>query len=223
MCRVRGVVQPPRYVLCETRIHERRVVDVLWLFRSPHQSRGRIDRSSLRPETLTSDKLVPAFIHFITTGGTIDKIYHDARSNYEVGDPQVIELLREALVTFDYEVTQVFRKDSLDLTEDDRDAILAAVKSTDCDRIVVTHGTDTMTKTAAVLKAVTDKVIVLTGSLAPARFKTSDAEFNLGMAIAAAQSLEPGVYITMNGRVFEADKVRKNPDKNEFEVLSTEY
>lgn len=157
------------------------------------------------------------FIQFITTGGTIDKIYHDAKSEYEVGDPQVIDLLTGATVNFDYEVIPLFRKDSLDLTDADREAIVAAVTSASSDRIIVTHGTDTMIETAESLRSVSGKVIVLTGSLAPARFKASDAEFNLGMAIAAVQFLEPGVYITMNGLVFEAGSVVKNPDKNRFE------
>jgi L-asparaginase len=156
-------------------------------------------------------------IQFITTGGTIDKIYHDARSDYEVGDPQVIELLHEAMVTFDYEVIPLFRKDSLDMDDSDRDAIAAAVSSASSDRIIVTHGTDTMAETARRLKEVTGKVVVLTGSLAPARFKSSDAEFNLGMAIAAVQCLPPGIYITMNGQVFEAGNVVKNREKNRFE------
>ncbi len=156
-------------------------------------------------------------ILFITTGGTIDKIYHDARSDYEIGDPQVIELLTEANVTFDYQVLPLFRKDSLDITDEDRAVILDAVLRSDAERIIITHGTDTMVRTAALLEDVPGKVIVLTGSLAPARFKMSDAEFNLGMAVAAVQSLEPGVYVTMNGRVFEAGSVVKNPDENIFE------
>lgn len=157
------------------------------------------------------------FIQFITTGGTIDKIYHDARSQYEVGDPQVIDLLQEAMVTFDYEVVPLFRKDSLEITEDERAQIVSAVSRSTARHIIVTHGTDTMVETAEALRDIVDKVVVLTGSLAPARFKISDAEFNLGMAIGAVQSLAPGVYITMNGRVFKAGSVRKNQVENRFE------
>jgi L-asparaginase len=156
-------------------------------------------------------------IVFITTGGTIDKIYFDAKSGYEVGDPQVIDILSEAHVAFEYEVHNLFRKDSLEITDDDREEIKSAVRSHDCDRIIVTHGTDTMVETGLALLDCIDKTIVLTGSLWPARFKTSDAEFNLGMAIAAVQTLPPGVYITMNGRVFETRRVRKNRDQNRFE------
>ena len=161
-------------------------------------------------------------IQFVTTGGTIDKIYHDAQSNYEVGDPQVIDLLKEALVTFEYDLVSLFRKDSLDLTEDDRVEIRTAVIASKAERIIVTHGTDTMVETAACLRGIPGKVIVLTGSLAPARFKMSDAEFNLGMALAAVQCLDPGVYITMNGRVFRGDSVVKNRDGNRFEYIQAE-
>lgn len=158
-------------------------------------------------------------IVFITTGGTIDKIYFDAKSGYEVGDPQVIDILSEANVIFEYDVHNLFRKDSLDLTDDDRLAIREAVDTEDCDRIIVTHGTDTMVETARALLGCAGKTIVLTGSLAPARFKISDAELNLGMAIAAVQTLPNGVYITMNGTVFEASNVRKNREANRFERL----
>ncbi|MGA7306316.1 MAG: asparaginase domain-containing protein [Rhodothermales bacterium] len=158
-------------------------------------------------------------IVFITTGGTIDKIYFDAKSGYEVGDPQVIDILSESNVIFEYDVHNLFRKDSLDLTDDDRLAIREAVDTEDCDRIIVTHGTDTMVETARALLGCAGKTIVLTGSLAPARFKISDAELNLGMAIAAVQMLPNGVYITMNGTVFEASNVRKNREANRFERL----
>ncbi len=156
-------------------------------------------------------------IQFITTGGTIDKIYHDAKSDYEVGDPQVIGLLQEAHATFEYELVSLFRKDSLDLTEADRSEIVAAAEDTKAGRIVITHGTDTMVETAERLRGISGKVIVLTGSLAPARFKASDAEFNLGMAVAAVQCLDPGVYIAMNGHVFTAGSVIKNRTENRFE------
>lgn len=156
-------------------------------------------------------------IVFITTGGTIDKIYFDAKNGYEVGDPQVIHILTEAQVAFDYEIHTPFRKDSLDLTDRDRERIRETVEAESCPRVIVTHGTDTMVETGLALLECRNKTIVLTGSLAPARFKTSDAEFNLGMAIAAVQTLPHGVYITMNGRVFPAADVQKNFEKNRFE------
>jgi L-asparaginase len=108
------------------------------------------------------------------------------------------------------------RKDSLDLTDADRAAIVAAVKAADTDRIVITHGTDSMTVTAAGLDGIAGKTIVLVGALAPARFAESDATFNLGMAFATAQIAPPGVYITMNGSVFRAGEVRKDREQGAF-------
>lgn len=158
-------------------------------------------------------------LRVITVGGTIDKVYYDELSTYEVGEPQVLELFREANVDFEYEVESVLQKDSLNMTDEDRqvvrDRVLAAPESF----IVITHGTDTMTATAAALKGIEGKTIVLTGSMQPARFRNSDALFNVGTAVAAAQLAQPGVYIAMNGRVFDAGSVRKNRERGVFEPL----
>jgi L-asparaginase len=158
-------------------------------------------------------------LKFVTTGGTIDKIYFDAKSEYEVGSPQIIEVLKEAHATFEFEVESLLRKDSLDLTDDDRQLIRRKIEADPCPRVVVTHGTDTMIQTAKALQGIPGKTIVLTGSMQPARFKSTDAAFNVGAAIGAVQSLPPGVYIAMNGRVFEPDRVRKNVAENRFEEL----
>jgi L-asparaginase len=156
-------------------------------------------------------------LKFITTGGTIDKIYFDAKSEYEVGSPQIVEILREAHATFDFEVESVLRKDSLDLTEEDRQLIRRKIEADPCPHIVVTHGTDTMIQTAKALLGLPGKTIVLTGSMQPARFKSTDAAFNVGTAISAAQILPPGVYIVMNGQVFDPAKARKNIAESCFE------
>lgn len=156
-------------------------------------------------------------IKFITTGGTIDKIYFDAKSEYEVGPPQVAELLREANVTFEFEIESLLRKDSLELTPADRELICDHVRRDPHDRIVITHGTDTMVQTALALRQVTGKTIVLTGSMQPARFRVTDAEFNLGTAVAAVQALPPGVYLAMNGRIFRPESVRKDAANHRFE------
>lgn len=158
-------------------------------------------------------------IRILTTGGTIDKLYFDANSDYEIGAPTVGELLREAQVTVEYTVEAVMRKDSLELDDADRAEIRARVEAAPESRIVITHGTDTMAVTAGMLAGISGKTIVLTGSLQPARFRHSDAEFNVGMAIAAVQACPPGVWIVMNGRVFDGTKVRKNRDANRFEEL----
>jgi len=156
-------------------------------------------------------------IKFITTGGTIDKVYFDAKSEYEVGPPQVAELLREANVTFEFDVEAVLHKDSLDLTDADRELIRARIAGDAAARIVVTHGTDTMIQTALALRGIPGKTIVLTGSMQPARFRVTDAEFNLGTAVAAVQTLPPGVYLAMNGRVFDPARSRKNAANHRFE------
>jgi L-asparaginase len=152
----------------------------------------------------------------VTTGGTIDKVYFDASSEFEVGRSLVADLLREAHVHAPYEVVEVLRKDSLDLTEADRTLIRAAIEHAPNVRIVVTHGTDTMTDTASVLQGIGGRTIVLTGALAPARFANTDAAFNVGMAFAAVQTLPAGVYIAMNGQVFDAARVRKDRAANRF-------
>jgi L-asparaginase len=156
-------------------------------------------------------------IRFITTGGTIDKVYFDRKDAYEVGDPQVGEVLERADVGFEYSIRTLFKKDSLDLTDEDRKAIREAIVTDDHERFVVTHGTDTMVETARVLLGIPGKVVVLTGSSQPARFHESSAIFNIGSAVAAAQTLPPGVYIAMNGRIFDPERVRKNVDRNRFE------
>lgn len=158
-------------------------------------------------------------IRILTTGGTIDKLYFDEKSEFEVGAPLVGELLKEAEVRVPFEVEAVMRKDSLELTDDDRAVIRARVEAAPESRIIITHGTDTMTDTARALAGIRDKVVVLTGALHPARFRHSDAEFNVGMAVAAVQACVPGVWIVMNGRVFDAAKVRKNREANRFEDI----
>ena len=158
-------------------------------------------------------------IKIFSTGGTIDKIYFDAKSEYEVGEPQAVDILTRAQVRFDYEAIPLMRKDSLDLTDEDRASIREAIVKTECSKIVITHGTDSMVQTADILSNIEGKTIVLTGSLSPAQFRSSDAEFNLGVAIGAVQSKEPGVYISMNGIVFESGSVVKNVDENRFEYL----
>jgi len=158
-------------------------------------------------------------IAIFTTGGTIDKVYFDAKGGYEVGVPMVQRILQDARVLVDVSVTELLRKDSLQMTDADRDTIRQALVDSVTTRIIVTHGTDTMIETARVLKAVRDKTIVLTGALQPARFTDSDAPFNLGMAMAAVQTLPAGVYVVANGTVFPADRVRKNRELNRFEAV----
>jgi L-asparaginase len=156
----------------------------------------------------------------LTTGGTIDKAYFDALSEYQIVESGIPALLREARVALPYRVEEVCRKDSLELTDEDRAEIARHAAAAPETRIVVTHGTDTMTKTAKVLAAaVPGKTIVLTGALSPARFAETDAPFNLGMAVATAQVAPPGVYIAMSGQVFDGLKVRKDRAAGRFVAL----
>lgn len=153
-------------------------------------------------------------------GGTIDKVYFDDLSDYTVGEPQVGPILAGSNVNLDFEVIEVARKDSLYVTDAERRELRARIAADPRTLVLVTHGTDTMTETARFLADLPDKVIVMTGAMSPARFAASDATFNVGCAVGAVQSLPPGVYIAMNGRVFPAGTVRKNRPKGIFEPLS---
>jgi L-asparaginase len=156
----------------------------------------------------------------LTTGGTIDKVYHDARSEYAVGEPQAAFILREAGVTAPFQVRTLMQKDSLEMSDADRELVAAHVRLAEEARILITHGTDTMADTArAVSPAASEggKTVILVGSLSPALHRATDADFNLGFAFAAVQTLPPGVYVAMNGQVFDAARVRKNREANRFE------
>jgi L-asparaginase len=158
-------------------------------------------------------------IQIFTTGGTIDKLYFDAKSSFQVGDPQIFELLGEANLTLELQVTSLLRKDSLEMDEADREVIRQAVSEACADKIVITHGTDTMIQTARQLAAIAGKTIVLTGSMQPARFRNTDALYNVASALTAVQILPEGVYIAMNGRIFDPHRARKNVEMNRFEDL----
>ncbi len=155
----------------------------------------------------------------ITTGGTIDKIYFDDMSDYQVGEPQISETLRAVNVGFEFELRSLMRKDSLHLSGDDRKLIREAVIESDAKHILITHGTDTMPETAMELQDIPGKTIVLTGALHPARFRDSDAVFNIGCAVGSVQSLPEGTWIAMNGMVWKPGEVRKNRAENRFETI----
>jgi len=158
-------------------------------------------------------------VRIITTGGTIDKIYFDARSQFEVGDPVIGMVLEESLVSLPWTVEALMQKDSLEINDEDRARIRAAVHAAPEKYVVITHGTDTMSDTAAAIGDTNGRTVVLTGSLSPARFRSSDAIFNIGGAFSAVQALPAGTWVFMNGRVFPAGKVRKNLDNNRFEPV----
>ena len=156
----------------------------------------------------------------VTTGGTIDKIYFDAKSDYQIGAPQIGEILTQLGVAFRFEVISILRKDSLDITDEDRKLIRSTIDAQPHRHVLVTHGTDSMVATARVLEGIAGKTIVLTGALNPARFQGSDAVFNIGCAVGAVQS--PGRWrVDRHERAhLGPGRVRKNRDANRFEPVS---
>jgi L-asparaginase len=160
-------------------------------------------------------------IRIFTTGGTFDKLYFDAKSEFHIGEPFMADLLVEANVNFDYKIESILKKDSLDMGQADRQLIQEKVESSLENRILIAHGTDSMVDTAKVLTGIENKTIVLFGAMQPARMRYSDALYNLGVATSAVQLLSPGVYLAMNGQIFDPDKVRKNRAENRFEPIES--
>ena len=154
-------------------------------------------------------------VKVFTAGGTIDKMYSEEKGtlNFSFGKQAVKELSENKVkLNFEYDIERLLAKDSLEMTNEDRQLIKKACEGTIADKILITHGTDTMVDTAKVLSTITNKVIVLTGASQPYKFRESDAEFNVGVAVGALNILEKGVYISMNGRVYKWDKVEKCSD-----------
>ena len=161
-----------------------------------------------------------ASIQVFVTGGTFDKEYNELNGSLFFKDTHLHEMLSLGRSKLNLAIESLMMKDSLDFVEEDRANIAAACNATSSNRILITHGTDTMTITALYLqKSCSNKVIVLTGAMIPYKFGSSDGLFNLGSALAFTQVLPNGVYIAMNGKYFEADKVRKNTEKGEFEAI----
>ena len=159
-------------------------------------------------------------IKIFSVGGTIDKVYFDKLSEYQVGFPSVRDILGSLPIAFEYEIESLLRKDSLDMDEADRKLVQERVAAESCKKIIITHGTDTMVETAKELRDIPGKCIVLTGAMEPAHFKSSDAVFNVGVAVGAVSSLADGVYVAMNGRIFNPFKCRKNRAQGIFEDLA---
>lgn len=159
-------------------------------------------------------------IKLLITGGTIDKSYNMNNGKLHFVDSHVAGMLAEARCRADIEIDKIMLKDSLDMDQDDRLSILSRCQQYDESNIIITHGTDTLTQTAQVLAAsISDKTIVITGAMIPYVFKNSDSAFNLGCAVASVQCLPHGVYVAMNGRIFNADNVIKNRDEGVFICL----
>jgi L-asparaginase len=158
-------------------------------------------------------------LQIFTTGGTIDKVYFDALSEFQIDAPVIDSILRCMNVGFEYTIDELMRLDSLDMTDDHRRQIQQAVAAARSQKVLITHGTDGMVRTASWLREVPNKTIVLTGALQPAAFTNTDAVFNIGSAIGAIQMLTEGVYIAMNGQIFSADNVLKNRTERRFEPV----
>ncbi len=160
-------------------------------------------------------------IKFFVTGGTFDKEYNELNSTLFFKDTHVAEMLKLGRCDLEIDVRTLMMIDSLDMTDEDRNIILENCKKTKEDKILITHGTDTMVETAELLgKEIKDKTIVLTGAMIPYRFGSSDGMFNLGSALSFVQTLPHGVYIAMNGKYFPWNNVRKNHSIGRFEALS---
>jgi L-asparaginase len=160
-------------------------------------------------------------IRIFVTGGTFDKEYNEISGNLFFQDTHLPEMLKLGRSRIDVAIRTLMMIDSLQMTDSDRDLIARHCREAAEDRILITHGTDTMTITAARLaQAVTGKTVVLTGAIIPYKFGSSDGLFNLGSALAFVQTLPPGIYIAMNGRYFSAGNVRKNRQTGEFEELN---
>lgn len=159
-------------------------------------------------------------IRIFVTGGTFDKEYNELNGELYFKDTHLYEMLRLGRSKLELEITTLMMMDSLDMNEQDRHTIARACRDVPENRILITHGTDTMPETAALLAGlIKDKTIVLTGAMVPYKFGSSDGLFNLGSALAFVQTLPPGVYVAMNGKIFEAENVRKNKSLGEFETI----
>jgi len=159
-------------------------------------------------------------IRIFVTGGTFDKEYNELTGELYFKETHLPEMLVRSRNTVDTTVRTLMMIDSLNMTEEDRELIVHQCRNAQEDKIIITHGTDTMTVTAKVLaEKVKNKTIVLTGAMIPYKFGSSDGFFNLGSALAFVQSLPVGVYVAMNGKAFNCDNVRKNKQTGQFEEL----
>jgi len=159
-------------------------------------------------------------IRVFTTGGTFDKEYNELTGQLFFQRTHLLDMLRLGRCNLDVAIESLMMVDSLEMSDRDRELIAERCRQAEEDRIVITHGTDTMEQTAAALgPRLGHKTIVLTGAMVPYTFGSSDGLFNLGTALAFAQTLVPGVYVAMNGRYFQWDEVRKNRELGIFESL----
>jgi L-asparaginase len=157
-------------------------------------------------------------ITFIQTGGTIDKDYPQLTKGwaFEIADPAIERILEKLNPSFEYEVLSVLKKDSMEITTEDRDLLHQTISTLESNKVIITHGTDTMRETATHLSAIKGKTIILTGAMKPERFANSDAPINLGVAIGAVNTLAEGTYIAMHGKVMAHDEVNRNMETGKY-------
>ena len=157
-------------------------------------------------------------ILFIQTGGTIDKDYPKTKNGwaFEINEPAVKRILEKVNCSFNHSVISLLKKDSLEINDEDRSLILIKCKEAKENKIIITHGTDTMNITANYLKEIKNKTIIITGAMRPERFSNSDAAVNIGVAIGAVQSLSKGIYVAMNGIVIPHHKMERNKETGQF-------
>ncbi len=158
-------------------------------------------------------------ILFIQTGGTIDKDYPKKNKGYafEIDEPAVCRILNGVEPGFEFEVKSLLKKDSLDLTDADRELIRLECQNSPYNKIIITHGSDTLPETARAIGNIPDKSIILVGAYRPERFSNSDAHFNVGVAVGALNILKNGTFIAMNGKIMSPEGIRKNPESGRFE------
>lgn len=160
-------------------------------------------------------------ILFIQTGGTIDKDYPKVTKGYafEITSPAVERILKDVNPSFDFEINSILKKDSTEITDEDRKNILETCKNSVQDKILITHGTDTMKDTAEALSEIKNKTIVITGSMRPEMFSNTDADFNVGVAVGALNTLDNGVYVAMHGRVIDWRDLDRNMETGQFKSI----
>lgn len=159
-------------------------------------------------------------ILFIQTGGTIDKDYPKTNAGYafEIDEPAVSRVLEKSFPGFEFDVISLFKKDSMDMTDEDREVLKSFLLTSDQSKFVVTHGSDTMIQTARHISDIKGKTILFTGSYRPQRFAESDADFNIGVAVGALNVLQEGTFIAMNGKIMQPEACYKHPETGLFET-----
>jgi len=157
-------------------------------------------------------------ILFVQTGGTIDKDYPKQTKGwgFEITTPAVERILSKLKLSIEYQVISLFKKDSMDISDVDRTALRQFLMASEYNKIIITHGTDTIIKTAQFMQQIKGKTIVFTGAFLPEKFKTTDADFNLGMAVATAQNFDQGVFICLNGLVCSPKNITRDMETGKY-------